>query len=227
MVTDQSTLPQFKGRAVPWVTRWTNEILRLPYSLRVTREGVETYYPDGKTEDRMGGTLWQREGITRGGEPEWAQVNTYRQRFAMRKCACQVCGERITTKPVRFLMPLNGMEVVPPDEFHDEPQVITIQAPTCDECIPLALKLCPHLKKYGYQIVKVANYELWGIYGEVVFTRDNQMRRIQTYVEYDSQSYGPEFSMGQVMAKQQVIRLDKFVIEEKHEKTDAVPQEVS
>lgn len=226
MTTDPTSLPQFKGRPVPWITRWTNEIIGQPYSLERTRDGIRTVYPDGKSEDRMGGTLWQREGIMRGGEPQWKQVSTYRQRFAMRKCACQVCGKKITEKPIQFLLPLSEPEIVPPDEFHDEAQVITVTAPTCSECIPLALQLCPHLKRNGYQILKVASYEFWGVYGEVVFTQDNSIRRMQTYIEYDSPSYGPNFSMGQIVAKQQVIRLDKFVVAERHEKSDDVPQEV-
>lgn len=204
--TEASKLPDFNGRPVPWITRWSNEILRIPYSLEVVPGGtIRTVYPDGN-EDRLGDTLWQREGLTRGGEPQWKSVNTYRQRKAMRRCHCQVCGDKIDTRPITFLMPMDGLEHL------DENTVLTVQAPTCEACIPLALKLCPHLKKYGYQIVKAIDYSMWGIYGEVVFTVENQIRRMQTYIGYD-QHNPPEFSLGQVVAKQQVIQLGKYVTE--------------
>jgi hypothetical protein len=215
MTTNPLKLPQYKGRPVPWITRWTGEIIGKPYTLTRARDGkLYTTYDDDIYEDKFGGTLWQREGIQRGGEPQWKQVSTYRQRFAMRACACQVCGQKINEKPIRFLMPADGYEIVPPDEFHDKPQTITLTAPTCSECIPLALKLCPHLKKNGYQILKVATYRLWGVYGEIVVFKGTRMHRGQTYVEYDTRSYGPDFHMGQVMAKQLVVELEKYVIED-------------
>lgn len=218
MTTDPKTLPSFNGRPVPWITRWTGEVIGTPYHLGRDRSGVFTTYGDNIHEDRYNGTLWQREGIKRGGEPQWKQVSTYRQRFAMSRCACQVCGKRIAERPVRFLMPLDGIEIVPPDEFHDEAQAISIQAPTCEDCIPLALKLCPHLKAKGYQLLKVADYSLWGVYGEVCILKENgRLWRGQTYIEYDSKSYGPDFTMNQVVAKQLVIQLNKWVIEKKHE----------
>ena len=204
--TEPSKLPDFNGRPVPWITRWTNEVLREPYTLEMSREGLQTVYKDGKSEDRMGGTLWQREGLRRGGEPLWKSVNTYRQRKAMRRCHCQVCGDKIDTRPITFLMPMDGLE------YLDENTVLTIQAPTCESCIPLALSLCPHLKKYGYQIIKAIDYSMWGIYGEVAYLHEGRVRRMQTYVGYD-QHDPPNFSIGQVVAKQQVIQLGKHVIE--------------
>lgn len=207
MTTDPSKLPQHNGRPVPWITRWTGEVIQEPYTLEMTRAGLRLVYPDGKDGDYTDGALWQREGLRRGGEPQYAQVSTYRQRKAMRRGHCQVCGDKITEKPMRFLMPLFGLEEL------DENTHLTTQAPTCSECIPLALQLCPHLKHKGYQLLKVIDYDLWGFFGEVVYLQEGQVRRMRTFVGMD-QHNPPQFSLSQVLAKQQVIKLNKFVIEE-------------
>lgn len=210
MSTDPAKLPQYKGRPVPWVTRWTGEIIYQPFTVEATRNSFRLTYADDILEDRLDGVLWQREGVARGGEPQWKSVSTYRQRLAMRKNHCQVCGDRITEKPLRFLIPLDGIE------WLDEDTPLTMQAPTCSDCIPLALSLCPHMKRFGYQILKVASTEPWGVYGEVIFVNEaGEPRRMMTFIGYDMHE-PPTFSLGQVMAKQQVVKLGKFIVEETH-----------
>lgn len=214
MTTDPSVLPQYKGRPVPWVTRWSHERSadRLNYGVQVTRDGsFRLGYKDGKDVRDGTGMLWQREGIARGGEPEWAAVNTYRQRSSMRRCQCQVCGKKIDERPIRWLMPPDGIEQVDEDTF------ITMQPPTCSECIPLALDLCPNLKKYGYQILKVIDYDQWGVYGDVVTMTEGGPRRFKSAVSYNTADYGPDFRLAHVMAQQAVVRLGKFVVEERVE----------
>lgn len=215
MTTDPSALPNFNGRPVPWISRWTNEIAadRYNYGIQVLRDrSIALTYGDNR-EDRTDGVLWQREGISRGGEPDWRNVSTYRQRASMKRRLCQVCGTKITDTPIRWLMPLDGVEQVDEDTF------ITMQAPTCSECIPLALDLCPNLKTEGYQILKVIDYSIWGVYGHVVVTVDGKPRKFQSAIEYDTTKYGASFTLGQVMAQQQVVRLGKFVVEETNEGT--------
>jgi hypothetical protein len=212
--TDPATLPQHNGRAVPWVTRWTNEIHpdRYKYGLTMTPDGrMVLTYGEGVSEDRRDGVLWQREGIQRGGEPDWANVSTYRQRLSMTKRKCQVCGNKIEETPIRWLMPLDGLEQV------DADTTVTIQPPTCSDCIPLALELCPRLKRAGYMILKVLDYEVWGVSGHIVARVDDQPRLFQGAVAYDTHLYGQGFHLGQVMAQQQVVRLGKFVVEERVE----------
>ena len=210
MTTDPSTLPQWKGSPVPWVTRWTKEIAanRYSYTLQSSRQGGLRLTYGTDNEDRQQGVLWQREGIRRGGDPDWANVSTYRQRSSMRRRLCQVCGSKITDSPIRWLMPPDGLEEV------DEGVFITMQPPTCAECIPLALDLCPNLKKYGYQILKVIDYEPWGVYGHVVTSIDGQPRRFTSAICFDTSKYGDKFTLGQVMAQQSVVQLGKFVVEE-------------
>lgn len=213
MATDPSTLPQFDGRPVPWVTRWSGEVHpdRYKYGVQMSQGKLVLCYEDRK-ENRDGtGVLWQREGLTRKGRPDWASVNTYRQRSAMQKRRCQVCGNKITETPIRWLMPIDGLEQV------DEDTTITMQPPTCSECIPTALDLCPNLVRQGYMILKVIDYSMWGVFGHVVTMTEGGPRKFQTAVSYDTSKYGPEFSLTQVMAQQQVVQLGKFVVETKVE----------
>lgn len=222
--TDPSTLPQYGGHPVPWVTRWTNEIApdRFSYNLQVVRGadgkavGVEVHYED-RNEDRLDGVLWQREGLGRGGKPDWASVSTYRQRLSMRKRKCQVCSNVIDERPIRWLMPLDGIEYV------DADTAITMQPPTCSDCIELALELCPNLNRNGYMIVKVLDYEIWGVFGQVMITHNDKPAVIHTAICYDTTAYGPDFSLGQVMAQQQVVQLGKFSVEKVFDPTPVAP----
>lgn len=200
MTTDRSILPQWKGHPVPWVARWSNEVIREPYGIMRTRDGTMFGYHDGNEFRDGRGILWQREGLNRGGEPKFAQVNTYRQRASMRKCLCQVCGKKIDERPIRWLMPLEGVQ------WKDD-EALTVSAPTCSDCIDVALELCPHMKHSGHEILNVLEYSEWGVYGEAMLKTGQRIR--PTFFGYD-QDYGPNFSWELVFAKQIVVRLDKY-----------------
>lgn len=217
-ITPATDLPDWDGRPVPWITRWTGEIApdRNNYGIDVNgdpRSGeFRVGYQDGKNNRDASGMLWQREGLGRHGIPEWAAVSTYRQRAAMRKCLCQVCGKSAKGAPIFFLIPDDsGMEEVEDGVF------ITMQAPVCAPCIPLALKLCPALKRDGYRLLRAIDYEPWGIFGQVTYmAKDGGFRKVQTAVEFTG-DYGPQFRLSHVMAQQLVVKLGKFVVAEHHE----------
>lgn len=228
MKTDPATLPQYLGRPVPWVIRWSNEQVRdMPEVAQVGSDLAFIYQDRNENRDRTG-VLWQREGITRGGEPQWRNVSTYRQRASMLKCLCQVCGKKIDNRPIRWLMALGDGTLdglVTPDPGNEwnvlpvapgeSDETITMQPPTCDGCIELALELCPHLKRNGWQILKVLEYEPWGAFGEIILQTEHGVGVMQTFAGYD-RNYGPEFAWTGVLAKQAVVRLTKYVVEETH-----------
>ena len=215
MTTDPSDLPSFDGRPVPWITRWTGEVMpdRNQYSVEIRADGsFRVAYPDGKNTRDLLDILWQREGIGRKGEPMWADVSTYRQRAAMARGLCQVCGTKINAETFLFLIPRDAME------WFDEDTPITMQAPVCEECVPLALKLCPALKRNGYQLLKVINYDLWGVMGQVTYRTEQGFGKIQATVSFaDNPDYGPDFRLNHVMAQQSVIKLGKHVVVESFE----------
>lgn len=220
MTTDRNALPQFKGRPVPWVTRWTSEISNSRYDLAFTRKDGHLTYADGNNQYDKHGVLWQREGIGRGGEPDWASVSTYRQKISMERRKCQVCGDKIADGPIHWLMPLDeGYDVF--NEGEDNETFLTWNPPTCEGCIPLALELCPHLKRNGYQILKVLDYEVWGVTGLTMVVSDGQAFPMQTFVPYDEAPDLPipETDLVQqqkrIMAQQIIVKLGKYVIEER------------
>lgn len=203
--TDPSTLPQYEGRAVPWITRWTGEVSHEPYGYnQQPGRRLTVGYPDGKENREGNGLLWMREGLGRGGRPMWADVNTYRQRAAMARCKCQVCGSTINARPVLWLMPTVETMMI-----EEDGTLKTTTAPTCEACIPLALELCPALPKMGWTICKVLEYEVWGALAELVIPNgDGSIRRIPpTDVGYDNPALLPH-----AVARQQIVKFTKFAM---------------
>lgn len=204
--TPKSALPQHDGKPVPWVTRWTGEVNQARLQVSHDRDGLHVEYADGNEEREAGGLLWKREGIVRRGTPQFSELNTYRQRAAMRKRLCQVCGTKINERPIRWLMAQAQLQPV------EGGAAVTISPPTCSACIPLALELCPFLEQGGYVILKVLDYEPWGVYGEAVVWdeetgKGRDLRGV--YVPYDN----PPIPLHSVVAFQEVVRLTKYVIE--------------
>lgn len=206
-ITDRSTLPQYKGEPVPWVTRWTGEVSqdKLQVSIERSDRAVHLNYEDGNEDRDEHDVLWKREGLGRNGEPQYSQLNGYRQRASMRRQLCQICGTKIDERPIRWLL---GK-----DQLNDEEGgPVTISPPTCSACIPLALELCPYLKRAGYAIVKVLEYERWGIYGEAIqLDYENEKYRDLrgVYVPYAN----PPVELSAVAAFQQIVQFTKFVFE--------------
>lgn len=225
MATDPTTLPQWKGKPVPWVARWSGEKTNDAYVVQVVKSkdayNLRVAYEHGEEIREKSGVLWQREGIARGGDPMFGDVSTYRQRLAMTRRKCQVCGSAIE-KSDKGTIPwiIEKFEITASElqakaagqdwrDFH-----ITTTPPVCEDCVPLALSLCPHLKKHGAQILDVLDYEIWGVFGEVVYLDDEgKHRRTQTSIEYEG-DYGPGFSLEAVLAKQQVAKITKFKVRE-------------
>lgn len=201
-------LPQFRGKPVPWVTRWSGEVVssRYEYRAKINANTLRLSYGEGLDFHDPQGVLWQREGIGRNGTPDWSAVSSYRQRDAMLHRKCQVCGSKIEGRSIDWLMPLGGTEQL------DEDVTITQQPPTCTPCIPLALSLCPHLKATGYVVMRVLDYTVWGVQGHVVTDYNGSLGAFQGAISYDTTQYGGNFSLGQVMAQQQIVQLGEHVV---------------
>jgi hypothetical protein len=205
----------WKGKPVPWVTRWTEEMPDPSETVMHVEQAPEpgavmlAYNTDYAAEEReANGILWQREGINRGGEPQFSQLSTYRQRAAMRKRLCQVCGQKIQTDVITWLMAPGQLDVT------QEGYAVTTNPPTCDDCVAIALEKCPHLLKAGHYVVKVLEYELWGVQGEGVLYDPEAnaiMRQNGLRVPYVGDLI-PMLSRYAVVAKQQVVRFTKFKV---------------
>ncbi|WNZ14953.1 hypothetical protein [Streptomyces sp. 11x1] len=89
------------------------------------------------------GVLWQRWALRQGdGTTDFRTVHGPRQRRAMRKQLCQVCGgpsDENEQGRLYLLEDYRGVENWPERE-------VTTHPPLCRPCVPLAVQLCPHLR---------------------------------------------------------------------------------
>lgn len=212
MSTDPSTLHQHNGKPVPWVTRWSGEVIEDMPIVTGSKGpgGVRWAYDDGNEIRENSGLLWLREGLNRSGRPLYADYNTYRQRACMARGKCQVCGSRIDGRPIRWLLP-----TAEANKVEENGTVRTTTPPTCEECIPVALELCPALTKMGWTLLKVLEYEVWGVFGNVVVL-DRERNVVQNLPLMDI-GYETPWLLEQTLARQQVVAFTKFVVEETQE----------
>jgi hypothetical protein len=204
--TDPATLPQWRGHPVPWAAKWSGEEIPEPLRPRLGQAGrVVLGYRDGN-EDRDHGYLWRREGISRGGQPQFGQLNAYRQRASMRLPRCHVCGVRLRG-PVRWLVMPGALDTPP-----GTGAVTLASPPTCDGCAELARELCPHLRAHGSQLLEVRRFRPWGLIGEAFLFDGTELagRLSDVVVAYGARyrDVGP----GNFVARHQVVELTDFTV---------------
>ena len=145
---------------VPYITAYEDEIVPCDLAFVPDREatdGLRLSYTDAVPQDRMLGVLWARQGLGRLGKPQWKLVNTIRQRNAMLRLLCQVCGQ-----------PAAGADGRVPWVLADDPddtaksKGYTNAPPTCAACIPEALVACPRLRR-GAAVYTVGSAEPYGV----------------------------------------------------------------
>jgi hypothetical protein len=146
---------------VPYVTAWSEEV-NLPYQV-VEVPGRGIAYADEHVADRdTHGVLWMRTQYRPGvGQPVFGQVHPLRQRQAMRRLLCQVCGGPAdrTDEGVLWLMRDHR------DDWPGWPNGMgQNEPPICQPCAPLAAQLCPSLRQ-GAVLVRAGRYEIAGVHG--------------------------------------------------------------
>lgn len=141
-----SSPPQYETPAVrvPYITAWSEEASShcLAFTHHPESGGMRLTYTDPHSNDWMYGVLRARQGINRGGRPEWKLVNTLRQWRCMEYRLCQVCGKPATdpaTGRVWWLLADDVASTAPGQGYTNAP-------PTCRACIPDALTYCPRLR---------------------------------------------------------------------------------
>ncbi|MFE0421995.1 hypothetical protein [Streptomyces sp. NPDC058953] len=142
------------GPVVPYITAWSSEQGVQP--LVVTR-GAGIGYADETPYDRdADGVLWTRVPSSPGrGRPEFGQVHLMRQRRAMRRMLCQVCGEAADRDENGTLWLLGSDE----DEY-----LTTSHPPVCAPCAVLSLRVCPHLRR-RHTLIRVRSCVPLGVHG--------------------------------------------------------------
>lgn len=154
----------YKGRPVPYITAWSGEQVEQPYVI-ATSEGIAYVGPTpGRGSD---GLLWRLWGLKQGsGEPDWKDVHGPRQRRAMRKFLCQVCGGPADRDERGWLWLLEDQRDRGPQWPNGQ---MTVHPPVCRPCAPVAAVQCGHLRREGVVAVRVGDVILDAVYGQHYF----------------------------------------------------------
>ncbi|MEU3713344.1 hypothetical protein [Streptomyces catenulae] len=147
---------------VPYITAWSEERVAVR-SLAVRADGTGLAYRDEVAGDRDAhGVLWSRVGEAPGeGRPRFRVVHPVRQRRALQKALCQVCGGPAgrTGRGVLFLLPRPEGARAPgwPEGAYG------MKPPVCVGCAAVAVRHCPRL---GDPVaVRVRKARVRGVYG--------------------------------------------------------------
>ncbi|WP_051385338.1 hypothetical protein [Actinokineospora inagensis] len=147
---------------VPYITSWSTETPVIPTVIRHPN-GVGIAYADETMGDRdRSGILWVRVPSTPGtGRPLFGKVHSLRQRRAMRRLLCQVCGEPADQAP-------DGVLWLLLDHRADWPgwpnRMGVTEPPICRPCAELSVHACPALRD-GYALVRAQVYDIAGVQG--------------------------------------------------------------
>lgn len=157
----QSALPTIgRGGVVPYIAVWSGE-QSLPTRL-VSRRGLGIGYADELLTDRdEDGVLWSRMESKPGqGKPIYRQLHPLRQRRAMRRLSCQVCGgvADYTAEGHLWLLP---DQIEKWDGWPEE--VENPFPPLCLACARLSVRQCPPLRR-GFVAVR-AHSTVCGVTG--------------------------------------------------------------
>jgi hypothetical protein len=140
---------------------WTGE--REPAVTIVERRGGGIGYARENLLDRdEHGVLWSRHSSSPGrGRPEFGRVHTMRQRRAMTRLLCQVCGEPADRDAGGVLWLWKDHR----DHWPGWPNgMLVTEPPVCVPCVGLAVRLCPALR-HGAVAMRVRRFPVVGVYG--------------------------------------------------------------
>ncbi|MGW8954746.1 hypothetical protein [Streptomyces sp. NPDC055709] len=152
----------WNGMRVPYITAWSAEAVSQPSIIRLIGRGGWGigYVEEEPTTDRRHEALWVRTALAPGrGRPDFARVNSLRQKRAMRFGLCQVCGREAARADERTLH-LVGSDVPIREEE------TTTAPPVHPACALESIENCPYLRrKYAAALVEYT--PLWGVAGIV------------------------------------------------------------
>lgn len=145
----------------PYITRWSEE--PEPEALLIERPGRGIGYLDEALCDRdRRGVLWQRAVSRPGvGEPLFSQVHPLRQRRAMQRLLCNVCGKPADQSDDGVLWLVRDFR----DDWPGWPENMGVtEPPVCLPCARVASRLCPALRK-GAVALRAGRAPIAGVCG--------------------------------------------------------------
>jgi hypothetical protein len=148
--------------AVPYVTLWSGEHVPSVTVVQRRRGGIG-YARENLLDRDERGVLWSRRSSSPGrGRPEFGNVHSWRQRRAMTRLLCQVCGEpadRDADGGVLWLWKDHR------DHWPGWPDGMwSPEPPVCVPCVGLAARLCPALRQ-GAVAMRVRRFPVVGVSG--------------------------------------------------------------
>lgn len=149
----QLTVPS-RPILAPYVTAWSTE-RSLPANV-ITVPGVGIAYADETITDRdRNGVLWSRVAISPGkGRPDFGRVHPQRQRRAMLRLLCQVCGGPADQNDDGVLWLIRDFR----DDWPGWPDMMAVtEPPICRPCVQTSLDRCPALRK-GAVTIRARRY---------------------------------------------------------------------
>jgi hypothetical protein len=128
---------------VPYITRWSAE--HAPAGPVTVRAGRLAYAQERPGYRDQHGVLWMRAPLRRGqGRPEFGKLHPRRQRAAMTRLWCQVCGQA-ASRTGEGLLWLTGED--PHDQGTWPDPLETADPPLCAPCAVKAVQMCPMLRR--------------------------------------------------------------------------------
>lgn len=177
----------------PYITSWSAERAERPTVVE-RRSGIG--YLDETVYDRdRHGVLWVRSLVRQGhGEPRFAVVHPLRQRRAMRRLLCNVCGGPADRAEDGALWLLSDLR----DGWPSWPERMGVnEPPVCLPCVRVASRMCPALRK-GAVAVRAREHPIAGIHGLVYRTTGTVWPEP---VEHTNVAYGDPASRWVVASK--------------------------
>ena len=169
-MSGDGAVPRFyKGIPVPYITAWSGElatdVVGDRFLLRVntfTRRPQLRYRDEHPADRDSHGILWHRVAWAPGvGRPAYADVHTARQRRAISRALCQVCGNPGQV----WLTPALLWDAHLAENGHTAPYR-TSDPPVCRSCLELAVRYCPELSR-GHVLLEPDGWAITGVRGQV------------------------------------------------------------
>jgi len=174
--------PLPRPTVVPYIARWSAEQNITP-DVIATARGLA--YPNETPYDRdHGGALWARTALRRGqGKPDFGGVHPQRQRRAMQRLLCQVCGHRANRTQDGVLWLVEDHR----GDWKDWPEgLVTVHPPVCLPCARLAVAQCHHLSHVPWMALRVRDSAVEGVYGRPYHLQGYRLvRGEKTAIFYD------------------------------------------
>lgn len=168
------TAPRRRPDTVPWMAAWTGEtVIEAPVITRRGRLGGIAYADELPADRGKNDALLHRGrhlvNKDQRGRPLYGAVHTNRQRRAMRKLLCHVCGNGADHNDLGVLWLLDNIAANCPQGWPEEE--ITVHPPLCLGCAEKAIGQCPELEEKGFTAVRVRDPQPYGYRGRL-YVRD-------------------------------------------------------